>query len=442
MSSIKVSNSHYLGKKFALISLIALTFLMASFWLNSNIHERGNLLNKAKNDIFLAWSGPQTIIGPMLIVPYTHHQEQELNKKIIKKDVLKYVILLPERLETNTTTTPEIRRRGIFDVLVYQTNIESTCLFIPSSHKADGNKTMHWEQVKIVACIDDVRGFNSVNLSVNNTETLVSSGSAALNNRYPGIHGQFPIKNLSEPLEVKLSMNIKGSETLCVLPIAKSNTINFNAPWPDPSFIGAFLPNTKTITNNNFKAEWQISSLATGLPNHFELTEAVDKNIFSKSIGVKFLKTSDHYQQSERTTKYIFLFMFYTFLVFFLYEVVKEIKIHIFQYFMTACSLLCFSLLLTAFAEHMSFEVAYGLTSVAIIGQIAFYSFGLFHKKIERVLFVCLLVALYTYLFVVLRLEEIAFLIGAIGMFVAISIAMYFTKKINWFEEKKSLPES
>ena len=135
MSSIKVSNSHYLGKKFALISLIALTFLMASFWLNSNIHERGNLLNKAKNDIFLAWSGPQTIIGPMLIVPYTHHQEQELNKKIIKKDVLKYVILLPVRIETNTTTTPEIRRRGIFDVLVSK--------LVKTDVKSCSNKSMY-----------------------------------------------------------------------------------------------------------------------------------------------------------------------------------------------------------------------------------------------------------------------------------------------------------
>ncbi len=151
---------------------------------------------------------------------------------------------------------------------------------------------------------------------------------------------------------------------------------------------------------------------------------------------MRFLKTADHYQQAERATKYSFLFVFYTFLVFFLFEVVKRIKIHIFQYCITACSLLCFSLLLTAFAEHISFELAYGISSFAIISQIAFYAFGLIHKKSERTLFVGLLAVLYAYLFIVLRLEDFALLVGALGMFALITVAMLVTKKINWFEEK------
>ena len=105
-------------------------------------------------------------------------------------------------------------------------------------------------------------------------------------------------------------------------------------------------------------------------------------------------------------------------------------------YCITACSLLCFSLLLIAFAEHMSFEVAYGIASLAIIAQIAFYAFGLLHKKSERLLFVGLLISLYVYLFIVLRLEEVALLVGAFGMFAIITIAMWLTKKINWFEER------
>ena len=84
----------------------------------------------------------------------------------------------------------------------------------------------------------------------------------------------------------------------------------------------------------------------------------------------------------------------------------------------------------------MSFELAYGLSSFAIISQIAFYAFGLIHKKSERMMFVGLLVSLYLYLFIVLRLEEVALLVGALGMFALITVAMFVTKKINWFEEK------
>lgn len=459
-------SSRYFSKKLLLIPLVGIVLLIASFFLSSTIHDRKNLLDKAKDDIVLAWSGAQTFIGPMLIVPYTEVLQEihPLTKVPFEKNVLKYVLIMPENLEVTNAINPEIRHRGIFDVMVYQATIECQCSFVPSDYNADANRTMHWDQAKVIVCIDDVRGFNDVKILANGADIPVRSGSAQLQDKLPGAHGQFAITNLSESLTIKVHLNIKGSETLNVCPIAKSNTINFKANWADPSFIGQFLPNSKNITKKDFQAHWQISSLATGLPAGFDLIgltannltknnaddlysssssntsklqyQGIDKNTFSKTIGVKFLKTADHYQQAERTTKYIFLFILYTFLVFFLYELVKQINIHILQYCLTGASLLCFPLLLTAFAEHMSFGVAYLIASLAIIGQIAFYAFGLFYKTSERISFVSLLVGLYTYLFVVLKLEEIAFLIGAIGMFAAISAAMYFTKNMNWAEKR------
>jgi inner membrane protein involved in colicin E2 resistance len=37
----------------------------------------------------------------------------------------------------------------------------------------------------------------------------------------------------------------------------------------------------------------------------------------------------------------------------------------------------------------------------------------------------------------VLRLEDFALLVGALGTFALITVAMLVTKKINWFEEKQ-----
>ncbi len=417
--------SRYFAVKLAMISVVGFVFLLASLWLNSTINERKSLLHKAKEDIVLAWAGPQTLIGPLLIVPYTDVQ---------KKDVAGHMIFLPHQLDAKGVGSPEIRRRGIFDVLVYQAEISLNCQFLPLEKHEDDNKTMHWHQAKIAICVDDVRGLNTVTLKVNGHDVPVLAGSDEVNAKYPGVHAPVTL-NENEPLSVTLNINMKGSDILSVLPIAKENKIALGANWPDPSFIGQFLPNTKNVTKKDFQAHWSISSLATSLPEHFDL-KGFSKATFSKAVGVRFLKTADHYQQAERTTKYSFLFVLYTFLVFFLYEVVKKTKIHIFQYCITACSLLCFSLLLTALAEHMSFELAYGLSSFAIISQIAFYAFGLIHKKSERMMFVGLLVSLYLYLFIVLRLEEVALLVGALGMFALITVAMFVTKKINWFEEK------
>ena len=419
--------SRYFSTKLAMISVVGLVFLLASFWLNSTIGERKTLLRKAKEDIVLAWAGPQTLTGPLLIVPYTDNQ---------KKDVTGHMIFLPHQLDAKAVGSPEIRRRGIFDVLVYQAEIELSCQFLPLKSYQNANQTMHWNQAKIVICVDDVRGLNKVTLKVNGHDVPVLAGGAEVNAKYPGVHASVAI-NENQTLNVVLNANIKGSDTLSILPIAKENKVDLGANWPDPSFIGQFLPNTKDVTKKNFQAQWSISSLATGLPEHFDL-KGFSKATFSKTVGVRFLKTADHYQQAERTTKYSFLFVLYTFLVFFLYEVVKKTKIHIFQYCITACSLLCFSLLLTAFAEHMSFEMAYGLASLAIIAQIAFYAFGLLHKNSERMLFVGLLASLYLYLFIVLRLEELALLVGALGMFILITVAMFVTKKVNWFDENNN----
>lgn len=424
--------SRYLAVKLAMISIVGLMFLLASFWLNSTIGERKGLLHKAKEDIILAWAGPQTLIGPLLIVPYIDSQ---------KKDITGHMIFLPHQLDVKGEGIPEIRRRGIFDVSVYQAELELNCQFLPPEQYKSTNKNLHWDQAKLVVCLDDVRGINNIMLKVNNHEMPVDAGSDTLNNKYPGANTKLTITNLALPLNVNIHTSIKGADTLSVAPIAKSNKISIKANWADPSFIGQFLPNTKSFTDKDFQAQWQVSALATGLPSYFDLKEIKKEHFedkhhtFYKSLGVRFLKAADHYQQAERTTKYSFLFVLYTFLIFFLYEVVKKTKIHIFQYCITACSLLCFSLLLTAFAEHMSFEIAYGLASFAIIAQITFYAFGLIRKKSERLMFVGLLVSLYLYLFIVLRLEEMALLVGSLGMFALITIAMFVTKKVNWFEE-------
>lgn len=431
--------SHYFSVKLLMIAVVGIIFLIASFWLNhTTISDRQSLLRKAKEDIVLSWAGAQTLLGPLLIVPYTDHSKKDTPDG--------HLVFFPNKLHIKGEASPEIRHRGIFNVLVYQSEVDLDCQFTAINQHKDANKTVHWSQAKIIICLDDVRGLNNIALKINGQNANMLAGSAEFNSEYPGVHALHAVNNKTLSLTAHISM--KGSDTLNIAPIAKENQIQLAANWPNPSFIGNFLPNTKNITQKDFQAQWQVSSFATGLPEYFDLKDlgAGQKNAlfnewhksknFSKRLGVRFLETADHYQQSERSTKYSFLFVLYTFLVFFLFEVIKKTKIHIFQYCITACSFLCFSLLLTAFAEHISFTIAYITASVLVIGQIAFYVFGLIQKAFERAIFVGFLVILYTYLFIVMRLEELALLVGALGMFAVITVAMILTRKINWFEEK------
>ncbi|MEI6628974.1 MAG: inner membrane CreD family protein, partial [Alphaproteobacteria bacterium] len=110
--------NNYLTIKLAMISLVGLAFFIASFGLDSTIKDRKSLLSKAKQDIALAWAGSQTIAGPVLIIPYTDD---------LKKDTVGSMIFAPSQLNASGMVNPEIRRRGIFDVLVYQAELELTC---------------------------------------------------------------------------------------------------------------------------------------------------------------------------------------------------------------------------------------------------------------------------------------------------------------------------
>jgi inner membrane protein len=43
------------------------------------------------------------------------------------------------------------------------------------------------------------------------------------------------------------------------------------------------------------------------------------------------------------------------------------------------------------------------------------------------------LTLLYSFIFILIRLEDTALLIGSIGLFIILALAMYASKKINWY---------
>ncbi len=305
---------HYLTIKLAMVTVVGLIFLLASFWLNSSIGDRKVLLHKAQEDIAVSWAGPQTIIGPVLIIPYTDH---------LKKDQLGRLVFLPDELSANGVISPEIRHRGIFDVLVYQAELEINCKFQLRKQSKIADKTIHWDQAKVAIFIKDVKGLHKVALQINNSDIPVQAGSTILQNNLKGIHAPLTLINQSEPIDLRLNIQMKGSNSLNFLPSAKENKVELRANWPDPSFTGQFLPNTKKITKQGFQAQWLVTSLASSLPEYLDV-EDLNHGMFDQTLGVRFLKAADHYKQAERTTKYSFLFVLYTFLVFFLYEVVRK----------------------------------------------------------------------------------------------------------------------
>ncbi len=124
-----------------------------------------------------------------------------------------------------------------------------------------------------------------------------------------------------------------------------------------------------------------------------------------------------------------------TFLLFFFSEVLNRKRIHPMQYLLVGIALCIFYTLLLALSEHFSFNISYLISSVAVIALITIYSVSIFKNKRMSAIMCLILVILYVFIFTILQLEDYALLMGSIGLFVVLSIIMYLSRKITWYDD-------
>ena len=201
--------------------------------------------------------------------------------------------------------------------------------------------------------------------------------------------------------------------------------------WHSPGFDGSPLPDeeTKDIGANGFHADWQAYQINRQFQQKF-LNKIPDLRSFG--FGTNFIIPVDEYQKSERTSKYGFMVIGLTLLVFLLIQLVSKIYIHPFQYVMIGLALVMFYTLLISISEHSSFLKAYLIAGGSVLGLITLYSRAIL-KGFKFPLLVSLsLASLYGFIYVIIQLENYALLVGSIGLFVILAIVMFASRKIDW----------
>ena len=138
--------------------------------------------------------------------------------------------------------------------------------------------------------------------------------------------------------------------------------------------------------------------------------------------------------------KYGFLFVFLTFVAFFLFEVLRRMAIHPIQYVLCGAALALFFLLLVSLSEHLPFAGAYLVASVACVGLIAFYVGHVLQSTARGLAFGGLVGAMYGFLYVILQSEDYALLLGALLLFAALAIVMVMTRRVDWYRLSEESP--
>lgn len=412
--------------KMILLGFMGLMLLAPLEIIKSIISERQKNSENVKKEIALQWAGKQIVSGPVLNIPLRTWPDKK------DSDPYKSVLhIMPESLLIDGEVQTETRYRGIYQAVVYNADISISGEFkIPELNFAEKSQIL-WNEAYYTLGISDNRGLKG--------EIVLLIDSARVE-AVPGVKDSevfnsgitFPI-NFQEQVKSQmfnLKFKISGSEGLSFSPVGKTSRVSIKSPWKSPGFTGNFLPSSRLINDNGFNAEWIVTNLNRNFPQSWTGSSYKPEK---EDFGVDFVLQIDHYQKSLRSAKYGILFIALTFLALLFVEMSVKEKIHIFHYLLVSLGLVLFFSLLNALSEHTGFNLAYLISSVATITLITSFMSGLTIKRRPVILIALLLGLLYSFIFILLTLNDYAYLAGNIGLFILLAVTMKLSLKLNMF---------
>lgn len=411
------------GKLLA-IGLIGGICFVASLLVLGLIEERKGRFDEAKQEIADGWSGRQSIVGPMIVSS--------------NADTNTYV--LPAILNYETTLVPEVRTRGIFRSVVYNSVVK-----VSGEFSADDmlRATAYPRNANFSVFITDTRGIEKqIALTWNGANYAFEPGPGISfqESRLPssGLHTLVPIDPFQKKVPFSFEIQVKGSEGISIAPLGKETILRISSSWPTPKFVGAFLPAERNISDTGFASEWRISSFGRPYPQTWQ-GETIDlPQLISSSAGVDLHEQVDAYDLTFRSIKYAILFILITFTAFFLFDVLAKVRVHSIQYLLIGSALALFYLLLLSLSEHIAFHSAYVIATVMITTLISVYSAFVLRSARRALPIFTLLALLYGCLYFVLQLEDYALLFGSLLLLVFLAVIMFATRHIDWFTLDKS----
>lgn len=436
--------------KLIIIGTLALLLWIPLQMEQSVIYERMSYRAQVTQDIASKWTGQQTLSGPMVIIPwqlsYQESQWDEKNQQTIQVGKKRHgqFLLLPSQLKSHASISNSTRSRGIYQVPVYQGDLQMSGSFSNAAllkhqqaleQKYQGE--LSWEKARLILLISDMRGITAQPEAHWQQQPLQFTAGSSLKSATQGIHSDIPAWSTStlETREFTLKLPLKGMEKLLLTPTGENSEISMQSDWPHPSFTGRHLPESYEISATGFTARWRTSPFSADLSGIMDT--CINEHycdLSSQSVGTEFIDPVDMYSQAERSIKYGLLFIAVTFMLFFLFEVLKKLPIHPIQYGMVGLALALFYLLLISLSEHIPFLWAYIIATAACCLLLAIYLSAVLKSAVRGSSFAAGLAALYGLLYMIISAEDFALLMGSVLIFSALALCMLATRRVDWYQ--------
>lgn len=435
--------------KAASIFFILILFTFALSLVEYKVDERQSYRNQATRTVANGWSQDQLLAGPVFELRY---QQNYIDKKF-NKELKQYVETektrywshyhLLESLDSTVELEMQERYVGIFKIPVYTAQIQLRAKHLGKS--LTQAKRTNLVSASLLVSVRDMRGLaNQPELKWNQKTIAFQPGDQQkLLGDY--IQSNIPLSLLADDAELALNMTLRGVNSIGFVPTAQNVASELSAAWPHPSFVGDYLPSQRQISDQGFNATWGVNSFASSITKVLKSCnrdqQGCAHRLQDNRFGVQLASSVDVYKMTDRALKYGFMFICLTFVVFSLLELQKRYAIHPVQYGFVGASLAVFYLLVISLSEHIRFEYAYLIGSLACTCLMCGYLKVILRSSKLAALLGAAFIALYAMMYAILQSEDYAFLMGTLLIFALLAGIMYSTRNIDWPQFTKLEPK-
>ena len=428
--------------RIAVICALALAILIPLGLIQGKVHERGARAQSVETAFAQETSGAQVLVGPFLALTCEESYVEERtvyqreNKPLTVREAKKRdcptTLFTPESLAIRGALPVEQRYRGIYPIRLYQASLDLSGEFRwPGAPASPAGLAREWKDAYLVVAVSDVRGIKAARgPSLDFSPGPIHPGLKSGLNAYLGTYGA---REAGAALPVAFRLELTGTSRIDLAPVGNTNSIRIDSPWPHPSLVGAFSSDEREISAAGFSAAWRVNHHATGGAAFWREQAQGDKLFVNpRLLGVSLVEPVNLYSLAYRATEYGFLFVLFTFAAFGLVEVLWGVRLHAVQYLLVGLALSVFFLLLLALSEHIAFGAAYLCAASACVALLTYYLRAALGARARAAAFTALFATLYGSLYVLLKSEDHALLLGALLVFGALALIMVLTRNLDW----------
>jgi inner membrane protein len=436
------------------VGALVLVLLIPLVMITGVLSDRLSRRNEAVADITSSWGREQNVIGPVLGIPFqykfkavkeTPGPDGKMERREVEETGIGTAYFLPESLKIDGDVQTQTLHRGIYEAAVFRAQVMLSGKFAPPDFgplKID-LKAVQWKDAFVTIAVNDLRGTREgLVLDWGGTKRPMLPGS-----QVPGYTtGATASLDTDQPIASEITFSIpldfNGSDGVFFAPFGVQNEATLKSNWPDPAFRGSFLPAERSVRPDGFNATWRVSYYGRDYPQCWTSRGGNERfnvqSVTNSRFGANFLSVLDAYRYVERSIKYGVLFLVLVFTTFFLFEVSACQKIHPFQYLMVGAALCLFYLLLLSISEFVGFSWAYLIAAGASTMLITWYCRFFLGGGVRTLMIGAGLAGVYTFLYITLRQQDYALLMGAIALFIVLAVVMYVTRKVDWYARDAS----